>query len=105
MSDGNRFTGEPTVPVGQDAGLLRRRRRLSLVVAGAVLAIVGYADIKTGWSVSLLLLYLVPVAMATWLVGRKTGILFCVLVSLLRVVVRLGGPQTVVTNGWNTGIV
>jgi len=44
----------------------------------------GWLDIITG-DYSLIVFYLVPVSLATWFVGKKSGLLFCLLAIVVRV--------------------
>jgi signal transduction histidine kinase len=69
--------------------LLSRTRPRPIAIAGAlvVLAIVGAADYLTGHEVLLTTFYLVPVAMAAWMVGRG----FALVISALSVGVWLAG--------------
>jgi signal transduction histidine kinase len=54
-----------------------RLRTIALVFA--VLAVVGFADYRTGHEILLSIFYLVPVAIATWFVGRTFAVLTAVL--------------------------
>jgi diguanylate cyclase (GGDEF)-like protein len=55
-------------------------------VAGAIAMIlaIGIIDYYTGSQVSIAPLYLVPIALATWFVGLRTGLIFCGLAAVVR---------------------
>src|SRR5438552_18437570 len=54
--------------------------RIGLAAACFLLTgLLGYLDYLTGYEQSLLLLYLVPIALATWLGGLTFGLIFSVL--------------------------
>ena len=66
-------------------GLVRRMTRSRGVAIGAVLALtalVGALDYATGYEMRLATLYLVPIALATWVGGWRPGMLTVVLASL-----------------------
>jgi predicted signal transduction protein with EAL and GGDEF domain len=56
------------------------------VVAGtiAMVLLIGAIDYATGSEASIALLYLVPIAVATWLVGLRAGLLLCGLSAVVR---------------------
>ena len=55
-------------------------RRLQVVAAAlAAILLLGEIDHLTGADASVALLYLIPIAASTWLVGPRVGLLFCVL--------------------------
>ena len=51
------------------------RRRATILVAFALTALVAAADYLTGYEVRLSILYLLPVALATWAGGLAAGVL------------------------------
>jgi diguanylate cyclase (GGDEF)-like protein len=53
-----------------------------LVFALAFLATVGLADYATGRDVNLSVFYVAPIALSTWFVGRRTGLLFAALSTM-----------------------
>ena len=55
-------------------------------VAGAIamVLVIGIIDYFTGAQVSIAPLYLVPIAVATWYVGLRTGLMFCGLGAVVR---------------------
>src|SRR6185503_8343897 len=55
------------------------RHGLTLVVSLALVAGIAVADAYTGYEIRLAILYLAPIALATWFVGRHAGILVTVL--------------------------
>ncbi len=57
-------------------------RRQSLWLVAALMAGVASADYATGYEIRLSILYLVPIAMATWAAGLPVGIAVAVLSSL-----------------------
>jgi signal transduction histidine kinase len=50
-----------------------------LTVCILLVALLGYLDFMTGYEQSLLLFYLVPIALATWFEGLFFGLAFCIL--------------------------
>lgn len=55
-----------------------RPRRAMVVVAGLV-AFIGYCDYLAGSDVSLLVFYLVPICFASWVIGKRFGVITAVL--------------------------
>ncbi|MFA7403342.1 MAG: GGDEF domain-containing protein [Pelobacteraceae bacterium] len=54
-----------------------------LVFCTVTLLLLGWLDIITG-DYSLIVFYLMPVSLATWFVGKKSGLLFCLLAIVVR---------------------
>ncbi len=84
ISDGAKGAPASTSPfAASSSGTLARRnaaaflRRPAVAVSIALLLVIliGYADYATGFEVRLALLYVAPVALATWVCGRKWGFL------------------------------
>ena len=50
----------------------------------AMVLLIGVLDYVTGAQVSVAPLYLVPIAVATWFVGFRTGLIFCGLAAVVR---------------------
>jgi hypothetical protein len=50
-----------------------------ILLCSALLFIIGIVDYLTGTEISLSIFYLFPVALATWFVNRRTGILFSII--------------------------
>ena len=48
-----------------------------VVLCTALISLVAIADFLTGYELSLSILYLGPVFLATWILGRRAGIAFC----------------------------
>jgi diguanylate cyclase (GGDEF)-like protein len=59
-----------------------RPRLVVLGVALVFLVTVGWVDWVTGRDVSLSVFYVAPIALSTWFVGRRAGLLFAVLSTL-----------------------
>lgn len=53
------------------------------VLAIAITVLLGFLDLKTGVEIHLLLLYLVPIFLASWFVSQTLGILFAFFASLV----------------------
>jgi hypothetical protein len=51
-----------------------------------ILLLLGWIDIVTG-DYSLIVFYLIPVSLAAWFVNKSCGILFCILVVIVRTIV------------------
>src|SRR5262245_24613443 len=52
------------------------RQALILALSAATATSVFVADVATGSEISLSFLYLLPVALATWFLGKRAGLLF-----------------------------
>ena len=57
-------------------------RPLQLAVAFVGIVIVGAMDYRTGYEVSLSILYLLPITIATWFAGRRIGVIYALLCGL-----------------------
>jgi hypothetical protein len=94
-------------------GTLERLRLSKFLVVLASLflvAVVGYLDFKTGYELSLAIFYLLPIAIAGWVVGRKAGILTAVACAGIWLYSDLAGGHrysslflTVWNAGWRLG--
>ena len=91
--------------------LLARDPRAAWAVSLSLLAAIGYCDYATGIEYGFGLFYLVPVALITWHIGRKPGLLMSVLAAtgwaladyLPRLLLGLGPVRLHITI-WNTAI-
>src|SRR5450432_2266480 len=84
-------------------------RKKSFALAGSVVVAIaiGLIDLITGSEVSVALFYLVPIALATWYVGPRAGLLSCLFVIAVRVAdnwIEGHHFSHPVTPYWNTGI-
>jgi hypothetical protein len=81
-----------------------RHSWIAIAFSTMALGGIGCLDYVAAGGESLLFFYLVPVALTTWLAGRKAGIVFSALSAGVILMVRLWGslPLWVVT--WNAGI-
>jgi diguanylate cyclase (GGDEF)-like protein len=52
---------------------------LVLLIAAALVALIGFVDYRTGPDVSIVVLYLIPIYLATWHGWKRSGYLICVL--------------------------
>jgi diguanylate cyclase (GGDEF)-like protein len=75
----------PHDPLGRFAAPLVRSRTGVVVLAAATIAVIGYLDRLTGTQLSVTALYLVPVAVAAWYVGRTGGRIASVAAGLAQV--------------------
>jgi diguanylate cyclase (GGDEF)-like protein len=67
----------------EGAGFLSELPRwVIVVIASAFLATVGLTDYVTGRDVSLSVFYVAPIALSTWFVGKRVGLLFAVLSTM-----------------------
>jgi diguanylate cyclase (GGDEF)-like protein len=62
-----------------------RTPAMTLFYCSIILLFIGWLDIITG-DYSLIVFYLIPVSLVAWFVGRRGGVLFCLLASIVRVV-------------------
>jgi diguanylate cyclase (GGDEF)-like protein len=89
------------------AGFFSRLPRWAVVVlALAFLATVGLADYVTGREVSLSVFYVAPIALSTWFVGKRVGLLFAVLSTVTWFIADdMGRPHTQpLVPYWNTAV-
>ena len=62
------------------------RRPLTIYSAGlALLLVLGWLDYLTG-EYSLIIFYLIPVSLVAWFVGKRSGLFFCVLAFITRII-------------------
>src|SRR5689334_2321112 len=73
-------------------------------LALAMVAGVGFADYRTGWAVTFSVVYLLPVFVAVWMVGRRMGIVVTVLAAAISATVLLKTCPVRATALWNSGI-
>lgn len=85
----------------------KRPKKFPATVSAALVIIVGVVDYVTGYAIFFSAFYLIPVALATWFVGRNFG----AVISLSSVVVSLVGDYTAGANyssalvpAWNGAI-
>ncbi len=62
-----------------------RAPAVTLLFCSVFLLFLGWLDIITG-DYSLIVFYLIPVSLATWFVGKWSGLLFCFLAIVVRVI-------------------
>lgn len=72
----------------------KRPKRFSAAVSVALVIVVGFVDYLSGYALFFSAFYLMPVALATWFVGRNFGII----ISLSSVVVSLVGDYAAGAN-------
>ena len=99
--------GPPTIPVPEDDGASRgetsegsppKRRRFFVVGAAAVsVLLIGTLDYATGPGISLILFYLIPIALVAWFEGLIPGIGISVFAILLLFLTR---PQAIGRAEW-----
>lgn len=58
---------------------------VTLLFCSIFLVFLGWLDIITG-DYSLIVFYLIPVSLATWFVGKRSGLFFCFLAVVVRIV-------------------
>jgi hypothetical protein len=74
------------------------------LISFALMGAIGAGDWATGWAVSFTLLYLIPIATAAWVVGRRAGMMMCVVATGMRLATNLPSPMSPATILWNAGI-
>jgi diguanylate cyclase (GGDEF)-like protein len=62
-----------------------RTPAMTLLFCSVFLLFLGWLDIITG-DYSLIVFYLIPVSLAAWFVGKRSGLLFCMLALVVRVI-------------------
>ena len=55
------------------------RQGITLAISLALVGAIAVADVYTGYEIRLAILYLAPIALSTWFIGRNAGILIAVL--------------------------
>ena len=63
--------------------LERRSKRTVTALAITLTILLGYVDIMTGVEIHFLLLYLVPIFLASWFVSREVGVYLALFASLV----------------------
>lgn len=75
-----------------------------LLCCAVFMLLLGWLDIVTG-DYSLIVFYLIPVSLATWFVGKRSGLLFCLLAIIARVIADEWSRSPLLThsvlNYWN----
>jgi hypothetical protein len=54
-------------------------RSLQLGIAFVITVFIGFLDYLTGYEVSISILYLLPITIATWFAGRRIGVIYALL--------------------------
>ena len=76
-------------------------------IAGAIAAILlagaGWLDHATGPLTTFTLLYLLPIAVATYFVGRRAGILACVCAAGIGLWIATRWSSSLAVEAWNAG--
>jgi diguanylate cyclase (GGDEF)-like protein len=95
-------------PFGRLGAFVDRLPRIVvLVVALVLVAVVGVIDLVTGSDVVFSVFYAVPIALATWVLGRISGLLFSMLATILWTVgdrFALGQSWGSAVPWWNAGV-
>lgn len=77
---------------------------VTLLFCAALVLFLGWLDKITG-DYSLIVFYLIPVSLAAWFVGKQSGLLFCLVASLVQIVIdesfRLPLSSQSVLHYWN----
>jgi diguanylate cyclase (GGDEF)-like protein len=80
---------------------------MSLIFSSLFLLFLGWLDVITG-DYSLIVFYLIPVAVSAWFAGRRSGLLFCVLSVVVRLLADEWSRPAIFThsilNYWNESI-
>lgn len=75
-----------------------------LLFCTVFLLLLGWLDLTTG-DYSLIVFYLIPVSFAAWFVSKRSGLLFCLLVMIVRVIADEGARSFLFTHSvmhyWN----
>src|SRR5439155_4154764 len=77
---------------------------LAAIACAALLALIGWLDYLTGKQASFTLLYLLPISLAKWFVGRRAGLICCIIAALIGLAVGLNDNPSLPTELWNAGI-
>jgi hypothetical protein len=74
-----------------------------VLLTGAIAAV----DYLTGWEISFSIFYIYPIFVASWYIGRRTGIVLAVLSSILWLIADLASGHQfshVLIPGWNMAV-
>ena len=77
---------------------------LATLLAAFILAAVALLDYVTGKTMSFTLLYLAPISVALWFVGRRTGLLFCAIAAATGFAIELSDQSALPAALWNLGV-
>jgi signal transduction histidine kinase len=86
-----------------DAVQRMMRPRVVSVVAILAIVLLGLGDRVTGIELPFTILYLVPIGIATWLVGRQTGAVMSVLAGCSVAISLIDERMSAFSIGWNLG--
>lgn len=67
------------------ATISRNREYAAVLISLIALCLLCWLDYITG-DYSLIIFYLIPVSLPTWIVGKKTGLFFCILSLIARII-------------------
>ena len=81
-----------------------RNPAVTMLFCFVFLLFLGWLDIITG-DYSLIVFYLIPVSLAAWFSGKWSGLLFCLMALIVRVIIDAGSSPSFVSNSalhyWN----
>jgi diguanylate cyclase (GGDEF)-like protein len=87
--------------VGRLGALVERLPRLAvLVICAALMAVVGVVDLLTHADIVFSVFYAVPIALATWVAGRTSGLVFSVVATVVWTV----GDHHSLHQTWSSGV-
>jgi diguanylate cyclase (GGDEF)-like protein len=77
---------------------------MALLYSAISLLLLGWLDVITG-DYSLVLFYLIPVSIAAWFVGKRSGLLFCLIAIVVRAIADESSSSFILTHSvlhyWN----
>lgn len=81
-----------------------RNPAVTMLFCFVFLLFLGWLDIITG-DYSLIVFYLIPVSLAAWFLGKWSGLLFCLMALIVRVIIDAGSSPSFISNSalhyWN----
>ena len=89
------------------AGTLPFTKGIFVTVLVLLTCTIAVLDYLTGWEISFSIFYIYPIFTASWYVGKKTGVVFAVLSSILWLTADLASGHEfshVLIPGWNTAV-
>lgn len=96
-----------TSPTEHPAALPQSKRGYWFAIALALMLFIGYLDLITGYELSFSIFYVLPISLATWRVGSKTGHFLSVLSALTWLVVDISSGHrfsSYLIPFWNTAV-
>ncbi len=81
--------------IGKIGGSLSKQSRTSIMAeAAALVAIIGFLDLVTGYEASIAVLYLAPISFVAWYAGKNCGLAVAILSAIVWLLADIGAGHT-----------